>query len=157
MPYTVFTKKVQRKGIPEISITSLARINLNSPAAKKMAETGTDFVLLLWDAERHRIGIRPCFKKDDERAYQIRYGVKNSRRGANFSCKTFLDWVGIDYSTLRNLQAIWNDTEGMFEVAVPREIITGVSADRPEMQDEARENVVGLDIRRPIRTVKRRA
>lgn len=131
MPYTVFTKQILRSDAPLITFTHLARMNLNMAAAHKIAQAGTDEVLLLWDAERLRVGIRPCYKKD-ERAYKIRYADVHTKRGANFSCKAFFDWIGLDYRKTRSYPATWNEADSLFEVSLQK---SDLKADRKQQFD----------------------
>jgi len=122
MGYEVFERKVQRAISPTISIVKQGRLVLNKTAADLFQKHGTNYVFLLWDRESRRIGVRPCFKKEDRRAYLVGVGNGSGISGANINAKTFLDHVGVDYTETRAYPASWNDNDGLFEVTLPENV-----------------------------------
>lgn len=116
MGYEVFSRKTSRVGTPTVTFTSLGRVALNKHATRVLEKDAVEFVILLWDNEGRRIGIRPITKRD-QRAYRVSYG-KNGN-GAGFSAKTFLDYINYNYAMTMNFPIEWNDKEGMFEAQIP--------------------------------------
>lgn len=118
MAYEIFTRKVARRGTPMLTITKLGRLSLNKTATVILEKQAIEFVLVLWDNEGRKIGIRPITKRDN-RAYTLAYGKKGN--GAGFSAKTFLDYINYDYSQSRSFPTEWNTSEGVFETEIPVE------------------------------------
>jgi hypothetical protein len=116
MPFEIFSRKMIRTGAPSVTATKLGRLSLNKSATHYFEKNAVEFVLLLWDAELHKMAIRPIVKKDP-RSYRVSYGVKGN--GAGFSAKTFLDFIGLDYSESRAMPATWNSDQEILEVDVP--------------------------------------
>jgi len=100
------------------TFTMLGRISLNKAATRILEKDAVEFVILLWDRDAKRMGIRPITKKDP-RSYRVSYG-KNGN-GAGFSAKTFFDFIDYDYSVTRSFPVEWNDKENMFEGQIPPE------------------------------------
>jgi len=116
MAFEVFSRKVRRLASPQVTFTTLGRIALNKAATAVLDKLVVENVVLLWDADTKRIGIRPISKKDS-RAYRVHYG-KNGN-GAGFSAVTFLDHIGYNYKEGSNsFPAEWNDGEGMFLISL---------------------------------------
>jgi len=126
MGFEIFTRKVSRIGTPAVSFNTLGRMGLNKAATSVLEHEAVEYVLLLWDQEKHRIGIRPI-KKKDSRAYHVSFAKKGN--GSGFSAKTFLDYIGYDFSETRSVAAEWNDAEGMFEAEMP---IEGLKSERQQ-------------------------
>lgn len=120
MAYEIYNKKVIRRGAPSVTATRLGRIAINKTATQFLEKEAVEFVLLMWDSENRRIAMRPIGKKD-ARSYRLVYGQKGN--GAGFSAKTFLDYIGLDYSSSRVLQATWNVEQGILEAEVPAEFM----------------------------------
>jgi hypothetical protein len=118
MGFEIFTRKVSRMISPAITFNPLGRISLNSASTKLLEKDAVEFVLLLWDKDRLSIAIRPIRKKDT-RTYHVSYGKKGN--GAGFSAKTFLDYIGYDYSKTHAFPVVWNDAEGQLETNIPLE------------------------------------
>lgn len=118
MPFEVFSRKVSRVGTPMMTFTTLGRIALNKSATRVLEKDAVEFVVLLWDRDSRRVGIRPLTKRDP-RAYRVGYGKKGN--GAGFSAKTFLDYIEYDFSVSRSFPAEWNDKEGQLEAQIPSE------------------------------------
>ena len=121
MAWEIFTRKVRRSGSPSLTFNKLGRVSLNKTATVTLEKEAVEYVLLLWDASKRQIGIRPISKKD-QRAYRLAYGTKGN--GAGFSAKTFMDHIGYDYSESRNISIRWDEGESMFIGEVPAEYLS---------------------------------
>lgn len=121
MAYEIFTRKVQWGGSPSVTFTSNGRFAFNKTATAQFEKNAVENVLLMWDAERNMIGVRPITKKDS-RAYKVHMGKKGN--GCGFSASTFLKYIGLDISpTKSNIPARWNEKEEIFEIEVPKEYL----------------------------------
>jgi len=87
-----------------------------------MKEKDVTRVLLLWDKESRKIGIKPLNKKErDQRAYDV--NPVNKDNSSFLHAKSFLDWIGYDYSENRAFEMTWNPKGAIFEIAVKPEHI----------------------------------
>jgi hypothetical protein len=120
MAWEIFTRKTRKSGGPFITFNKLGRISLNKTATTVLETDAVEFVLLLWDASKRQVGVRPITKKD-QRAYRLAYGKKGN--GAGFSAKTFLDHIGFNYTESRSFPIKWDEQESMFIGEVPQEIL----------------------------------
>ncbi|MFI5304339.1 MAG: hypothetical protein ACHQYP_06025, partial [Nitrospiria bacterium] len=118
MGFMIFSRKVQYRGDPAVSFSNLGRISLNKAATNILEKNAVEFILLLWDAERKMVGIRPITKKI-ENAYVLHVGKRGN--GSMFSASTFLKFIGFDMSKTRTMLAKWDDVEAMFVIKVPEE------------------------------------
>lgn len=118
MAYEIFSRKVQYGGTPSVTFTTNGRFAFNKAATAQFEKNAIENVLLLWDAEKNLVGVRPITKKD-ARSYKIHMGKKGN--GCGFSASTFLKYIGYDISKSRPMLAKWNDTEEIFEIEVPEE------------------------------------
>ena len=117
MAYEIFTRKTPRMGNPVVSFSKIGQIAFNQYAARQLQKAGVEFVLLMWDPEERKIGIKTAGEKDP-RAYRVRYNDKGN--GASFSAKTFLDFIGVDYSERKAIPVELDaETELIVEVKVP--------------------------------------
>ena len=137
MPYEIFTRKVVRRGSPAVTITKMGRIAVNKNATEAFEKNAVEYILLMWDSTARKIGIRPITKKDS-RAYPLKYGIKGN--GAAFSCKTFLDFIGIDYSTSTSLPATWAEDFSLLETTVPSDL----------MKTPRQQKLVDMDARKAV-------
>jgi len=119
MSYVIFEKTVRRDTEPRVTISTLGRIQFNSSASRILDKNAVETVLLQWDKDARKVGIKSIAKKDD-RAYKMRYAKKG--KGAGFAAKTFLEWIGHNYSETKNYPCEWNEAESMFEVTLPIEV-----------------------------------
>jgi hypothetical protein len=121
MAYEVFTRKVSRMGNPTLSFSNIGTFNFNQTAARTLQKETVEHVLLLWDSTVNKLAIKTTSNKKDPRAYRIRYNDKGN--GATFSAKTFLDYVGIDYSERKRIPVeITPNSEYVIEIKVPDEL-----------------------------------
>jgi hypothetical protein len=126
MSFEIFTRNVVKTGTPSVSITTMGRMALNKAAAKAFEKSATEYVLLMWDIVARKVAIRPIGKKD-QRAYKLS-GAGST--GVGFSCVTFLNHIGYDWSKTRPFQLEWDEQDGMFVFSVPKEFLGG----KPEGQ-----------------------
>jgi hypothetical protein len=119
MGYEIFEKTVRRDTEPRVTISTLGRIQFNATASRILDKNVVETVLLLWDKDTRKIGIKSITKKDD-RAYRMRYAKKG--KGAGFAAKTFLIWINHDYSESKSYPCLWNEAELTFEIPLPAEI-----------------------------------
>jgi hypothetical protein len=118
MPYTIFERKTPRLGSPLISFSKIGQIFFNQGAARILQKEPVEFILLLWDEVEHKLGIKSITNKKDPRAYKIHYNTKAN--GCSFSCKTFLDYTGINYAERKSLPVEINPNgEMLVEVKIP--------------------------------------
>lgn len=121
MAFEIFTRKIQRGGSPSVSFTILGRLGFNKSATAVFEKNAVENVLLLWDAEKQLIGIRPITKKDP-RAYKVHYGKKGN--GCGFSAVTFLKHIGyFKEGESQTLPAKWDEHEEMFLIEVPEQLL----------------------------------
>jgi hypothetical protein len=116
--YTIFTRKVPRVGTPSVTLSSYGRIQFNKPATARLEKEAVEYVLLLWDADERKVGVRAIGKKDP-RAYRVAYGVKGN--GAGLSTKTFFDHIRLNYSESRSIPVQTSDGDIILEFQIPEE------------------------------------
>ncbi len=117
-----------RTGAPGVTASKLGRMAINKRATQYFEKNAVEFVLVLWDAENKKIGIRPITKKDP-RAYRLKYGENGN--GAGFSAKTFFDYIGLDVTESRPMPASWDSEQEMLVIDVPAEYVKQQSDQLP--------------------------
>ena len=122
MPFVVFDRKFTRRTEPTVTLTTLGRIALNTGAAALLTKAAAEYVLLLWDPEAGKVGIKVIGKKEP-RAYVLHFG-KNGN-GAGFSATTFVNFIKYDFSESRAFPLDWDETGNMFTFSIPKEHLTG--------------------------------
>ena len=122
MAYEIFTRKTPRMGNPVLSFSKIGQIAFNQFAARLLQKEAVEFVLLMWDPQERKIGIKSTGgNKKDPRAYRVRYNEKGN--GASFSAKTFLDYIGVNYSERKAIPVEINaNSEMVVEVKVPESL-----------------------------------
>jgi len=127
--YEVFTRKVPRMGNPVMSFTRAGNVVFNTLAARELQKATIDHVLIMWDTESRKIALKSTSNKKDPRAYRVAY--RDEGNGAGFSAKTFLDYIGVDYSARRAMDVDINaNHELVIEVKVPDEFFKRKSQPR---------------------------
>jgi hypothetical protein len=127
--YEVFSRKAPRMGSPMLSFSKLGQIVLNTLAAQQLQKAAVEHVLLMWDTEERKMALKSTSNKKDARAYRIRYHEQGN--GATFSAKTFMDFIGIDYSQRRGMPVEINPNhEIVIEVKIPDEFFKRKSQPR---------------------------
>ena len=112
MPYEIFQRKTTRLTSPAVSLTTAGRLALNATAARLFQKNAVEFVLLLWDKEQRKVGIRPIGKRD-QRSFKVTYSKKHD--GAGISAKSFLDHIGWNMNKRQVFQAFWSEQDGILE------------------------------------------
>jgi hypothetical protein len=120
MAWEIFNRKVTRVSTPAISVSAEGRVNLNKGVTKRLKDNAVEHVLLLWDKDNYRIGLRPITKRDS-RAFRVLYGQREN--SASMFAKAFFDHIQYDRSERRQLHAEWLEDDGMFSITVPRDAI----------------------------------
>jgi hypothetical protein len=123
MAYEIYVKEYTSKSsAPTLTISQkLGRCTLNRAAAALFQKEAVENVLLMWDKEASKFGIRPIVKKD-ARSFTIRYAEKDKTViGAAFSGVMFLRHIGYDLSTTGTYPIKWSSEESIFEVELPKE------------------------------------
>jgi hypothetical protein len=118
MAYEIFTRKVRRMGTPSVTFNKMGRLQFNKAATAKLEKEAVEYVLLLWDAESNKVGLRLITKRDP-RAYKVAYGAKGN--GAGFSAKTFFDHIGLDYTETRTAPVEIGEGDILLEFQVPED------------------------------------
>lgn len=118
MPYEIFTRKIRRMGTPSVTFNKMGRLQFNKAATAKFEKEAVEYVLLLWDAELNKVGVRLITKKDP-RAYKVAYGDKGN--GAGFSTKTFFDHIGLDYTETRTVPVELCEGDLLLEFQIPED------------------------------------
>ncbi|MFA4918861.1 MAG: hypothetical protein WC581_06400 [Thermodesulfovibrionales bacterium] len=118
MGFEIFNRKTKWRGTPSVTFTKLGRLSFNKSATEIFDKNVIENVLLLWDAEKRLIGVRPITKKDP-RSYHVHMGKKGN--GCGFSASTFLKHIKYDLSESRAFASNWNDSEEMFVIEIPEE------------------------------------
>lgn len=121
MPYEIFTRKVRRMGTPSVTFNKMGRLQFNKAATAKFEKEAVEYVLLLWDAQQNRVGVRLITKRDP-RAYKLAYGVKGN--GVGFSAKTFFDYIGLDYNETKTVPVEFGEGEILLEFQIPDDYFT---------------------------------
>jgi hypothetical protein len=116
--WEVFTKQARIVSTtPMFTIGKrLGRCALNRAAALLFEREGVDYVLLMFDKESLRIGLKSSSKKDS-RSFAVRIARQKEKGviGGAFSGVTFLRHIGYDLSESRSFPITWNEDESIFE------------------------------------------
>lgn len=121
MGWEIYTKQARTvSASPKLAIgKKLGRCSLNRAAALLFDKEGIEQVLLLWDKDNLRIGLRASTKKDP-RSFGVKFAQKKDKEasiiGASFSGVTFLRHIGYDLSRTNSYPIAWNADEALFEV-----------------------------------------
>jgi hypothetical protein len=118
MAYEIFTRKSQRMGSPTLSFSKIGQVVFNQIAALALQKDAIEHVLFLWDASERKFAMKATSNKKDPRAYRLRFAEKGN--GAATSAKTFLDYIGMDYSERRSVPIEINtNAEYIVEIKLP--------------------------------------
>ncbi len=126
MSWQDFTRQVLRNEEPSVSITKLGRMAFNKAATLILRDENASHVVLMWDSELHRFGVRVAAPKASG-AYKLSYADNGTSAG--FSSVTFLNFIKYDWTATRSFVAEWDSKTKLFIVAVPLEHF-GASGDR---------------------------
>ena len=123
-------------GAPSMSFSKIGQLAFNQFAARILQKDAIEFVLIMWDGEQRKLAIKSTNNKKDARAYRIRYNEKGN--GASFSCKTFLDYIGLNYAERRAVPIEINTNNEMFvEVKIPDEMFVQKTGQQPLLMEKA--------------------
>lgn len=137
MAYEIFTRKVPRMGNPVLSFSKIGTFSFNQTACRVLQKEAIEHVLLLWDSTANKIAIKSTSNKKDPRAYRIRFNSKGN--GASFSAKTFLDYVGIDFSERRSMPVeITPNSEYIVELKIPEEFFKKKQQQHPRVVEKGK-------------------
>jgi hypothetical protein len=118
MPWEVFTKKVIRTGEPVVTLGKMGRIAFNMSATSLLEASQASHVVLLWDKEALKCGVRVSDSKAPG-AYKLTYNEKYN--GAGFSAVTFLNYIRYDWRETRAFTAEWDEEQKMLTFDIPAE------------------------------------
>jgi len=108
MAFERFTKTNARGFVPKASIWSRGQIGFNQSAVRKFEFNKYDYVVLFYDVESKRIGIKLANKNEEG---VIKISKKLASGGASVSAKEFLFHYDINIPDTRNYDlAIDSDT-----------------------------------------------
>jgi hypothetical protein len=124
MAYTVYSRRVVITRTPAVKITSVGKIVLNAAASQLLHGKGAKWVLLLYDLQERKIGLR-IIKKKAKQSYSVSYGSHLSQ--ASMWAKSFLVTLGWDGKSYSNIDAHWDDEQCLLELKMPQ---WGMNADR---------------------------
>jgi hypothetical protein len=129
MSWQIYEKTRERKATePTMTISKkFGRFSFNSSAAAIMKKNAMETVLLMWNPEALQIGIRNVMKKDP-RSYNLHFAKK--QYGASFGARSFLNYIGYDYSASRPFRCEWNEQEGIFVVQLTEDAFATKSGQR---------------------------
>ena len=116
MPYEVFKRTRARVETPTLSITPDGRMVPNAAAVRVLNAASVRYVLLLWDKENHRLGLRAT-QKANKNAFAVSLAADGRHGGIR--AKSFLGHIGWSAKQRETLPASWNESEKMFEVDLP--------------------------------------
>ena len=122
MAWEVYTRQVIRTGEPAITITKMGRIAINKLASEILEKDKATHVLVLWDKENFKCGIKIANSKDIG-AYTLTPGFNGN--GAGFSAVTFLNYIKYDRTTTRSFTAEWDESGKIFVFSIPKEHFGG--------------------------------
>jgi hypothetical protein len=120
MAWEVFTKKIIRTGDPVITLGKMGRIAFNMQATGIFEANHVTHVLLLWDRESSKCGVKVA-KSKEPGAYTLTFTGKSN--GSGFSAVTFLNHIKYDWTETRAFNAEWDENEKMFVFDIPNEHI----------------------------------
>jgi hypothetical protein len=101
-----------------MGFSKIGQIVFNQAASMVFQKETVEHVLLLWDADEHKIAIKTTSNKKDPRAYRLKFLTQGN--GSGFSAKTFLDHIGVDLSERKTIPIEINrNSEMLVEVEIP--------------------------------------
>lgn len=122
MSFEIFTRQMVRTGDPMVTLMATGRMSLNKQAGNRLEQKAVERVLLLWDKDSRRVGIKPITKKDP-RSYKLSYASRGNSAG--FSAVTFFRFINYDWDKTRSYPVEWNEEEDMYIFTIPPEHLTG--------------------------------
>lgn len=112
MPFERFTE-TGKSYRPRISIRANGQIGFSFGAIKKFSLAKYKFVVLFFDKENSKIGIKLTNSEEDGICkLQVR------QLNAAISAKAFFDYYSIDYTKTKRYDAVWDEKEQMIIVSI---------------------------------------
>lgn len=118
MAWEIYEKRVRRSTSPTLTISKLGRVTFNAAATDVLKAQKASNVLLLWDKEARKIGVRVATKKDT-RTYTVNYA--NSVNSAGFAAKTFLRYISYNDKETKAYPCEWDAKDNAFVAEIPKE------------------------------------
>ena len=95
-----------------ISIRKNGQIGFSNGAVKKFGLQKFSHVVLFYDADKKRIGIKPTNDSEEEGAYKL--NIKET--GASVAGLAFIDYFDIPHENTQKYEAKWDDESQMIIV-----------------------------------------
>ena len=120
MAYKVFERVSVRVSVPALTIAPRGRIVFNAAACRLLIESGVKHVIVLWDGEAARLGVKSA-AKTDKNSFSVTFTGSHS---ASFRAKSFLQHIGWSARERQLLPTTWNAKMKMFEATLPSQYIS---------------------------------
>jgi hypothetical protein len=117
MAWEVYRPERNTLGEPAVTLSPTGRMVFNKAATKKLHDLKLRRAELLWDPARALIGVRPS--SSPSASYSLR--IPESMNNTSFSCSSFMNHIGYDWSKTRSFPASWDEKQKMYVIEVPKE------------------------------------
>jgi hypothetical protein len=114
MAFEKFTKTRGRGYSPKVSIWSKGQIGFNEGSLLRFSLKQFEYVVLFYDKENRKIGIRFTNEKEDG----IVKFIKRKTGGASISAKAFLDFYNIRPSENKKYDVYYNKDDDLYIINV---------------------------------------
>jgi len=94
---------------PKVSIRKSGMFGFNNALIKKYKLKNYKYVVLYFDAEKKIVGFKFTNDDNEEGIYKLSIGEKS----ASFSGKSFLDYYGINFNSIKRYDAEWDNKNEM--------------------------------------------
>jgi hypothetical protein len=111
MTFEKFTKTGGRIGTPKASIWSRGQIGLNRGALERFSLDKYKFVMLFYDKENKKVGIK--FTNDTTESNLIKI-IHRKNGGLSFSGTAFLHYYGINYAETKKYDLEYDKTNDLY-------------------------------------------
>jgi hypothetical protein len=125
MAYSIYEKKNSRLLPLAVTITGAGRISLNAPLTRIFHQNAFKQVLVLFDAGKKMIALRPAAKKET-RSYSLSYGPDLCQ--VSLSGRSFLKEIGWD-GKVHKISANWDANKSIVEFNMPKWQVSGVRSE----------------------------
>jgi len=125
MAFEIFDSSTSRRAAsgPMVNLASNGALKFNVIATKILKDARAKRLLVLWDADKKRIGIAPA-KSSDDRSYGITHF--NAKQVSQIVVRSFPKYIGMaPVKSFRIELKKSNNPDLIFEGTVPNEYITG--------------------------------
>jgi len=116
MAFKRFTKTRSRSFVPKVGIWSRGQIGFNKGAVEKYKLEDYNYVVLFFDDEERKIGIKLTNDPKEEGAAKV---IKR-QNAVSFSANAFLNTFEIDHEKTRKYDLDFNKEEGMFIIQLDK-------------------------------------